>query len=281
MTQNSGNPSAAQSPEEGVGRPDDRPGVLRGRATLTLQTRQAQRLVKGRGLSAEKPAIIGLLGFANRVRTLWHGARADDPYADWWLLQVDEALVQAGHELVTLEQAIAKLFEALGAIEVASPVSVKPARIALNFTNPYAFRAAALISQFDALACKVLTARHVGLVGRDGVVVGGVADVARSAGDEERDEGEQRDQARAGAAAAAAGHSRPPEQRPYHAATAVIIADLTALGGEVAPSLRTTVRTWRLRNRGPLFGAVARPAATWRDQDRNVFRCLSLACTLL
>ncbi|MCP5304787.1 MAG: TIGR03761 family integrating conjugative element protein [Chromatiaceae bacterium] len=167
MTQNSGNPSAAQSPEEGVGRPDDRPGVLRGRATLTLQTRQAQRLVKGRGLSAEKPAIIGLLGFANRVRTLWHGARADDPYADWWLLQVDEALVQAGHELVTLEQAIAKLFEALGAIEVASPVSVKPARIALNFTNPYAFRAAALISQFDALACKVLTARHVGLVGRD------------------------------------------------------------------------------------------------------------------
>ena len=167
MTQISGEPSAAQSTHDGVARSDDRPGVLRGRATLTLETRQAQRLVKGRGTSAEKPAIIGLLGFANRVRTLWHGARADDPYADWWLLQVEDILVQAGHELLTLEQGIAKRFEALGAIEVAPPVSLKPARIALNFSNPYAFRAAGLIGRFDALVCMILSARHVGLVERD------------------------------------------------------------------------------------------------------------------
>jgi integrating conjugative element protein (TIGR03761 family) len=167
MTQISGEPSAAPSTHDGVAQSDDRPGVLRGRATLTLQTRQAQRLVKGRGTSAEKPAIIGLLGFANGVRTLWHGARSDDPYADWWLLQVEEILVQAGHELVSLEQGIAKRFEALGAIEVAPPVSVKPVRIALNFSNPYAFRAAGLIGRFDALACMILSARHVGLVERD------------------------------------------------------------------------------------------------------------------
>jgi hypothetical protein len=61
---------------------DERPGVLCGGAVLTLQTRQAQRLVKGRGYSADKPAIIGLIGFANLVRSVWHGARADDPYAD-------------------------------------------------------------------------------------------------------------------------------------------------------------------------------------------------------
>jgi integrating conjugative element protein (TIGR03761 family) len=167
MTQISGEPSAAQSTHDGVAQSDDRPGVLRGRATLTLQTRQAQRLVKGRGTSAEKPAIIGLLGFANGVRTLWHGARANDPYADCWLLQVEDILVQAGHELLTLEQGIAKRFEALGAIEVAPPVSMKPARIALNFSNPYAFRAAGLIGRFDALACEVLSARHVGLIVRD------------------------------------------------------------------------------------------------------------------
>ena len=89
------------------------------------------KIAPGSAASAEKSAIVGLIGFANRVRTLWHGARADDPYADWWLLQVEEILVQAGHELVSLEQGIAKRFEALGAIEVAPPVSVKPVRIAI------------------------------------------------------------------------------------------------------------------------------------------------------
>ena len=167
MIQFPANVSAPYESEEQLGRLDERPGVLRGGATLTLQTRQAQRLVKGRGYSTEKPAIIGLIGFANLVRTLWHGARADDPYADWWLLKVHDGLDQAQRELVTREQGIVNRFVALGAIDVAQPVSEKPARIALNFSNPYAFRAAGLIGRFDALVCKVLSARHVGLIGRD------------------------------------------------------------------------------------------------------------------
>lgn len=167
MTHDSANTSSSRPSEAGAEQVDEHPGVLRGSATLTLQSRQAQRLVKGRAYSAEKPAIIGLLGFANLVRTLWHGARADDPYADWWLLQIHEAMVQTEHELVTLGQGISNRFETLGAIDVSGPVSDKPARIALNFSNPYAFRAARLIGVFDALACKVLSARHVGLIGRD------------------------------------------------------------------------------------------------------------------
>ncbi len=147
--------------------PEERPGVLRGGATLTLQTRQAQRLVKGRGYSAEKPAIIGLIGFANLVRSVWHGARADDPYADWWILKIHDALDEAERELSSMERAIAGRFDGMSALEVASPASVKPARVRLNFSNPYAFRAARLVGIFDALACKVLSARHVGLLGRD------------------------------------------------------------------------------------------------------------------
>ena len=148
-------------------RNQERPGVLRGGATLTLQTRQAQRLVKGRGYTAEKPAIIGLIGFANLLRSIWHGARADDPYADWWMLKVHEALELAEQELAATEQAIATQFQAMGAIEVAAPTSSKPARIALNFSNPYAFRAARLVGLYDGLVRTVLSAQHVGLLSRD------------------------------------------------------------------------------------------------------------------
>lgn len=145
----------------------ERPGALRGGATLTLQTRQAQRLVKGRNYTADKPAIIGLIGFASLLRPIWHGARADDPYADWWMLKVHEALERAQQELVAAERAITTQFEAIGAIEVAAPVSIKPARIALNFSNPYAFRAARLVGRYDGLVRMVLSARHVGLLARD------------------------------------------------------------------------------------------------------------------
>lgn len=147
--------------------PEERAGVLRGGAVLTLQTRQAQRLVKGRGYSADKPAIIGLIGFANLVRSVWHGARADDPYADWWMLKIHDALDQSERELSSMERVIAGRLEGLGALEVGPPVSTNPARISLNFSNPYAFHAARVVGAFDALVCKILSARHVGLLARD------------------------------------------------------------------------------------------------------------------
>ena len=78
-----------------------------------------------------------------------------------------EVLVQAERELLVLERALSARLEALSAIDVVAPESARPARIALNFSNPYAFRAAGLIGQFDGFACKVLSARHVGLIGRD------------------------------------------------------------------------------------------------------------------
>lgn len=146
---------------------EERPGVLRGGAVLTLQTRQAQRLVKGRDYSADKPAIIGLIGFANLVRSVWHGARADDPYADWWMLKIHDALNQAERELSSMERGIMGRLEAMGALKVALPASTKPARVSLNFSNPYAFYAARVIGAFDAMVCKVLSARHVGLLARD------------------------------------------------------------------------------------------------------------------
>lgn len=147
-------------------RREARPGALRGTAVLTLQTRQAQQLVKGRGRSADKPAIIGLIGFANLVRSVWHGARADDPYADWWMLKVQTALNEAQREIASMDEAIGSRLQGMGALEVGLPASARPARISLNFSNPYAFQAARIIGAFDELACKILSARHVGLLAR-------------------------------------------------------------------------------------------------------------------
>lgn len=145
----------------------DRPGALRGVVTLTLETGQAQRLVKGRPGSADRPAIIGLIGFATLMRTIWHGARADDPYADWWLLRVHNALETADQQLQGALAAMQCALAATEAIQVTPGASVKPVRTPLRFSNPYAFRAARLLAVYDRLVRASLTARHIGLLTRN------------------------------------------------------------------------------------------------------------------
>jgi integrating conjugative element protein (TIGR03761 family) len=143
------------------------PGTLQGEAWLTLQTRHAQRLIRGRPAAADKPAIIGLFGFADRLRGIWQGARQDDPYADWWLLKIHDALVAAEQRIQAGQVTLAHRLASVPALEVTVAASRKPYRTPLRFANPYAYRGARLLADYDALARGVLTAAHVGLLDSD------------------------------------------------------------------------------------------------------------------
>ena len=148
-------------------RPPSDPGALRGEVWLQLQTRQAQRLLAGRRAGEGKAPIVGLLGFAERLRLVWQAARADDPYADWWLLKVERALAQSATELTVARSAIDALLAASEGLTVTVAASVKPARVKLLFANPYAYRGAQLLAAYDGFARRVLSAQHVGLLNRD------------------------------------------------------------------------------------------------------------------
>jgi len=140
------------------------PGALRGQVWLTLQTRQAQQLIHGRDGTPDKPTIIGLVGFATRLRVIWQAARLDDPYADWWLIKVDEAIEVARIELRKRQADLRAQLEQIPAIEARIAASERPSRIALQFANPYAYQGAQLLAEFDRLVCTALTLRHIGLL---------------------------------------------------------------------------------------------------------------------
>jgi len=160
-------PNEVSGPDQAAaGTPVPQPGALRGQAWLILQTRHAQRLIKGRPGTGGKAPIIGLLGFANRLRVIWQGARADDPYADWWLVRVDQALAAAGQSMDTARAQLSSGVEESAGLRITPAESVQPTRVALHFTNPYAYRGAQLLATYDGLARAVLTARHVGLLNR-------------------------------------------------------------------------------------------------------------------
>jgi len=157
--------SSPRIPEQVIN-PQPDIGALRGQAWLTVQTRQAQRLIRGRSGSTDKPAIVGLVGFADRLRSIWQAARNDDPYADWWLIKIHEVLQQA-RELV--RRSLAEFDEKLArssAIEVAVAESLRPYRIPLQFANPYAYKGAQLIGEYDTLVRTLLTGCYVGLLER-------------------------------------------------------------------------------------------------------------------
>ena len=140
------------------------PGPLRGQVWLTLQTLQARRLVSGRRGSPGKPQIFGLTIFADRLRVIWQAARDDDPYADWWLIKIHEALESKGQRLRSIQQVLDERLMPMDAIEVSVATSERPFRTPLRFANPYAYRAAHLLANYDALVRTALTAHHVGVL---------------------------------------------------------------------------------------------------------------------
>jgi integrating conjugative element protein (TIGR03761 family) len=138
-------------------------GSLRGEVWLTVQTYQAQSLVHGRRSGDGKPAIVGLVGFADRLKTLWQAARQNDPYADWWLIKIEESIALCREQLNQLFEQFSQLLASHYSFQVTIAESSKPQRIALQFANPYAFRAAQMLAEFDRLICTVMTARHLGV----------------------------------------------------------------------------------------------------------------------
>ncbi len=144
----------------------DTPGALRSEVWLTLQTRHGQQVFSGRRPSAEKHYIIGLTRFGAILSQIQVCVYAGDPYADWWLVKVEEALQQAAHEVTVLRQAVEQRLSDTPGMEVKIAESLHPMRVPLKFRNPFAYAAARILADFDVLVRGVLTARHIGLMDR-------------------------------------------------------------------------------------------------------------------
>jgi integrating conjugative element protein (TIGR03761 family) len=133
--------------------------------TLILHTHQAQQMIQGRPASPalNQSRISGLLDFARNCTGLWFAASANDPYADWALIQIEAKLAAIECEFKTHS---ARLVQRLNDQNIAiNPAqSITPYQHTWVFKTPYANLAAGLLTHYDALLCSVLTARQLGLI---------------------------------------------------------------------------------------------------------------------
>ena len=129
---------------------------------LSLHTRYAQLLVRGRQVKG-KPPIVGLLRFADSLRVIWHAAEANDPYADWWLIKLQDTYYVIGNRIENLTAKFLAQLPARETYQIAPPEVKDPFRIRLSFATPYAYQAADLLSKFDSLVRYVLGCKHLGI----------------------------------------------------------------------------------------------------------------------
>ncbi|MCH9699369.1 MAG: TIGR03761 family integrating conjugative element protein, partial [Gammaproteobacteria bacterium] len=143
-----------------------KPGVLRSQATLTLQTKYGQSFIYGRARNDAKgkKQIPGLLEYARRTRIIWLSVLADDPYADWQLVKIENYLENAKQSIQSSNKDIKDALQSISGMEVQPAQSLSPITVPLNFQNPYAYMGAGIVSEYDQLACRVFSATHVGMI---------------------------------------------------------------------------------------------------------------------
>lgn len=144
-----------------------KPGALRSDTSMLVQTYQAQRLVYGRRAKDGVPAIIGLVRFGMLLKRIWGSAASDDPYADWFLIQILDAIESARSTILQFQKETTELLNARTGVEISIAHSRQPVRTPLSFASPFGYMGAYLIADFDELVRALVTARHVGLMSRD------------------------------------------------------------------------------------------------------------------
>ena len=148
-------------------RPTDRPGRLRGNYSITLHTRQAQRLFLGRRKTDEKPAIVGLTAFSSMMARVWDAAADDDPYADWFLLQAEQAIEDAQARIAVRQREVDARLRSRDRVHIEVASSLSPVEMPLKFPTPFGYMGAYLIEEYDKLVLSLLTAVHVALLPRE------------------------------------------------------------------------------------------------------------------
>jgi len=137
-------------------------GPLAGEVCLEVHSHQAQRLIWGRRRTAQKPPISGLIAFASALNTIWQAVEEGDPYALWWLIKIEAGIEACGAYLDEQFLQVSFFYPDTEILSVDTAESKQPYRARLAFSNPYAYRAAYVLGEYDMLVRSCHTLMFVG-----------------------------------------------------------------------------------------------------------------------
>ncbi|QHB28835.1 integrating conjugative element protein [Pseudomonas monteilii] len=142
-------------------------GSLRSSITLTLHTHHAARLWQGRTAREGVFGIMGMAGYISVTNLLKQASSQDDPFADWFMLQLEEKVLQAKAELLALTEQVKLVERDLPTqVSIGDNLNIHPVTLPLFIGSQLGFLAVYLLTDYDTLVRRVLLAHHTALIGR-------------------------------------------------------------------------------------------------------------------
>ncbi len=143
-------------------------------SSLEVHSRQARAIIAGhypeRSTATTKKSypIYGLIAYGLSLTVIWQRIRADDPYAELTLIEVERRIRKAFELIQNRMRSIdQKLMETLPGIQVDLYQSRQPLIISLNdsaFATTHAKLGARLVGLFDLLIRKLVTGKQFGII---------------------------------------------------------------------------------------------------------------------
>lgn len=143
--------------------PQKRPGRLSGSMPFEIHTADAEFLFSGH---TEKDSI-SVLQFGAQMTKIWDAAELDDPYADWYLLKVYDAIYscrQELNEIILNHQQTLQASYSSDHFKPAAFASQSPVTKNLWFRTQYGYLIANIIADYDTLMRLSLTAFRLGVI---------------------------------------------------------------------------------------------------------------------
>ncbi|MCE8005319.1 PFL_4669 family integrating conjugative element protein [Billgrantia ethanolica] len=142
-------------------------GALRSKINLSLHTYHATKAWWGRNAESGKPPIIGMRQFLFLAGAVQRNVTRDDPYADYWMLLIDEKLADVRAKLdAAMADAEALLEQIPSELAIEENVNQQPFTTPVYTGGQQGWLALRLLIDFDRLARNILLATHVALMTR-------------------------------------------------------------------------------------------------------------------
>ncbi|OLU25475.1 integrating conjugative element protein [Pseudomonas sp. PA15(2017)] len=146
-------------------------GSLRSAMSITMHTHRAAWLWFGRRKNQDNPqnshAIIGMPRFIMIMDQMKNASAQNDPYADHWLIRMEERLEKARETISSLQDHVDHLLSQVPpAISIEDNINIQPIKLPLYIGCQLGFIGIYMLTEYDTLARRVLLSHHVGMIGR-------------------------------------------------------------------------------------------------------------------
>lgn len=150
-------------------------GALRSEITLTLHSQYAVKLWYGRPILRDevtdnivKPQIPSMPNCLSILSQIQKDAANDDPYADWYLIQFEDKVLQ---HIDDMKAHIQKLIDVYADqlpenIDISRCANIAPVTVPIYVNSQLGYKLIYLLSEFDMLARSTMTASHIALMSR-------------------------------------------------------------------------------------------------------------------